>query len=135
MEKEEVKKDDSVGFLKTFLAEKLERNPKETLKIMIIAMVVSIVGVVLYNVFVPVTPMKPISNISGLSAVGDPLTQGIGDLINAGSAVKESYELEGKINKLLTKEVLTRQDSLSLLELFEELKDLNERVKPKLNKP
>lgn len=135
MEKEEVQQEKSGGIIKMFLAEKLEKNPRETLKLMIITIVVSVVGVVLYNIFVPVEPMKPISNISGVSSVGDPLSQGIGDLINAGSAVKESYELEGKINKLLTKEVLTRQDSLSLLQLFEELKDLNERVKPKLNKP
>jgi len=111
------------------LLARLERNPKRTFLFMVGILGGSIVGNVLYAVLKE-PEKRPEMNVSAAPFTLDPLSQGIGGIVRAGSSMTEAMQIKEDINELLGKETLTEQDSVKLLVAFERLEQINRSLLP-----
>ncbi|WP_026715242.1 hypothetical protein [Flavobacterium daejeonense] len=112
-----------------YFIERLERNPKMVFKAMILILGVSIVGSVLYSVFKEPYVRKPL--VVKSNSIENTLSTGLGGLINAGSSINEIKDLDSKIQTILAKKTLTKQDSTELLNSLNELQIIQKRLNPK----
>lgn len=122
-------KDIPDNFYQEYLTEKFKKNPKRIFKGMVLILGLSILLSVLYSVFKEPYVRKPL--VVKNSSVESSFSNGLGDLINAGSSISEIKELDSKIKSILAKEKLTKQDSLELLRSLNELQNIQERLNPK----
>lgn len=112
-----------------YIREKLNRNPKKVFKAMILILAISIVGSVLYSVFKKPYVRKPL--VVKSNSIENTLSDGLGGLINAGSSINEIKDLDYKIQTILAKKTLTKQDSTELLNSLNELQIIQKRLNPK----
>lgn len=126
--------DNDFGLLKKKLISKLEKNPLDKLKKMILILIVSAVGSIIYSIYDEPEPMKPlVGDLGGeTKEIGiETMSNGIGEMINAGSVIKETLKLESQINEILSKEVMTNADSIFLLESLDKFQQLNDKLHSK----
>lgn len=128
----DVKGNEAFDKVKASFLSRLEANPEKTIKWMFALIAFSIIANVLYYTFRKPDPTitkkeEPILSI-------DPLSTGIGKIVQAGSSLNETYRIKDDIDKLLSKDSLTGQDSIKLLALFEQLNDINRKLSP-ISKP
>lgn len=116
--------------IKEGIINRLEKNPRKTFSWMVGILAFCIVANILWAVLkTPEVPQKKQST----SLTPPPISNGFGELVNAGTTLNHSMTLKGEIEGLLNKENLTRQDSIKLLSLFEQLDELNRKLSPNPN--
>lgn len=117
------------NFYQVYLTEKLNKNPKKVFKAMILILGISVVGSVLYSVFKEPYVRKPL--VVKSNSVETSFSNGLGDLITAGSSINEIKDLDARIKTVLAKKTLTKQDSTELLNSLTELQEIQKRLNPK----
>jgi len=111
------------------LVERLERNPKRTLFCMAAVLGMSIAANVVWSVMKK-PEKRPEMDVSVSSFTLDPLSQGIGGIVRAGSSMAEAVQIRKDIEGLLAKDALTGRDSAELLAAFERLERINKSLLP-----
>lgn len=104
--------------LKTFLARssvRIKRRPKMVFALMLVCMLIS--GIL---AFTKLRAEKG-NMFNGQIRAGAAIGNGLGEIFDAGRALGELLELNGKINTLLAKDTLGRNDSLELAIAIERL--------------
>ncbi|MBW8323689.1 MAG: hypothetical protein K0M50_02890 [Prolixibacteraceae bacterium] len=99
-----------------------QRNPKVTFYVMIGIMAVSIIISISYNSYQSKHREK--AGRKSLPAFSVPIDDGI----NSASSLFEVLNLKKEINELLSKQTLTQEDSLNLLQALKKLESLNKSI-------
>lgn len=110
---------------------RLQRNPKKTFIWMVGLLAFSIIANVLWAVLYKPEPPPKVKESPILTL--DPLSTGIGKIIQTSSSLNETYKIKEEIDKILAKPTLERQDSIKLLAMFEQLADINRKLSPITN--
>lgn len=110
----------------------LERHPKKIFLIMVAILCVSIVGTVLFSILKKPDERPELSTTTE-SFTLDPLAQGLGGIVKAGTSMSEAMQLKDEIQVILSKKTLTRKDSIQLLSAFERLERINKSLLPNNN--
>lgn len=112
----------------------LNKNPKRTFVWMVGILIFCIIANVLYSVFYTPKIVDPSEALKDSKISADPITQGLGKIVQAGASLNETMAIKEQINILLDKDSLSRQDSVKLLSLFQELEYINKKLLP-IQKP
>lgn len=108
----------------------LERSPKRSFIWMIAILIISILLNVLYSVFVVPEEIDMVKAIDKAQLSVDPITQGLGRIIQVSSSLNETIAIKEKINDLMNNDTLSNQDSVKLLVMFEQLEQINKKLLP-----
>lgn len=105
----------------------INTNPKRVFYGMLIIIAVSLVFAIYQHVTYepPVIDRENLNLGSGI----DPLTRGVNGIFDATNAIAKVKEIEEEINELLSKESLTRNDSLYIISKYEELEKIINQLK------
>lgn len=107
----------------------LERHPKKVFLTMVAILGISIAGSILYSIFKK-TEQRPELSTTTESFTLDPLSQGLGGIVKAGTSMSEAMQLKDEIQIILSKKTMTRKDSIQLLSAFERLERINKSLIP-----
>jgi hypothetical protein len=99
-----------------------ERYPKLIFWVMVGAILVS--GTLAFTVM-RVKREEPLTLLSESSV---PITQGLGEILGAGQALKEVLDLQNQINTVLRKDTLAPGDSLMVREAIRQLEKINRQL-------
>ncbi len=102
-----------------------ERYPKLIFSVMVGAILVS--GTLAFTVM-RVKREEPLTLLSESSV---PITQGLGEILGAGQALKEVLDLQNQINTVLRKDTLAPGDSLMVREAIRQLEKINRQLNVK----
>jgi hypothetical protein len=103
------------------------RYPAQIFAVMVASILLS--GILAFTVMrVKVT--RPLPSISGS---GSDMSQGLGQIVGAGQALKEVLDLQNQINTALHKDSLTAKDSLLVKNAIRQLENIHHELNTKSN--
>ena len=102
-----------------------EKYPKQIFFTMLVAMLIS--GILAFTVM----RVKKDETSQLLAGSAAPITQGLGQILGAGHALKEVLDLQNEINMVLQKDTLTRADSLIVKDAIGQLEKIHRQLNDK----
>lgn len=106
------------------IVEFIKEKPKRVFYIMVLVIILnSIFAVVKHVTRKPAEPIK-VEHPTGI----DPLMKGVTGIMDISSHLKNVKSLENEILRILDKDSLTRQDSLRIIELGEEIENVRQFI-------
>lgn len=123
-------KENSVG---NPIAEFLQKKPEKIWGLMVAILILCIIGNILYSVFYTPKQISTEEALQNTQISVDPITEGIGKMVQAGTSINDAMSLKKDIDIILSKDSLSHQDSVQLLVLFQQLESINKKLLPVQN--
>jgi len=103
------------------------RYPAQIFAVMVTSILLS--GILAFTVM-RVKVARPLPSISGS---GSDMSQGLGQIVGAGQALKKVLDLQNQINTVLHKDSLTAKDSLLVKNAIRQLENIHHELNSKSN--